>query len=95
MIELKDELEYLENIDISGIDIPRKSKEIKDFIYELIEKNSFDEIYETYLAKKDKMKISFPRIEHTYKNKLETNLEKVKTKIVICGIDRILESQMK
>jgi Iap family predicted aminopeptidase len=93
MIYLKDELYYLENLEITTAFDIELYEEIKKFVYKILEMNNFEEIYLEYKKFNESTNLTFPRIEDTIVNKDNLDIENIKTKIVVCCIDRILGSR--
>ena len=87
MINYQSELKYF-NEAYASIPQCAKCEEVKNLLYKLIEFNTIEDITTHYNSAKNNMDIRFPRLEEDLNS--NHSLEDIKTRIVICAIDRVL-----
>lgn len=90
MIDYQTELNYF-NQAYASIPHCQKCSEAKDLLYKLIGFNSIEDIATNYNSVKTDTDIRFPRLEEDLKT--DHLLEDIKTRIVICAIDRVLHKK--
>lgn len=93
MVSLEGELKYLENIKIDASFDEIICNKIKEYVYKVVDAQSTSEIYDIYEHISDLVHISYPRIEYNIENKIEEDLQALKTKFIVCSIDRILSTK--
>ncbi len=88
MINYQTELKYF-NETYALLEHCEKCEEVKKVLYKLIELNTIEDIATYYNSIKNSSNIIFPRLDEDMKT--ERSLEDIRTRIVICAIDRLLQ----
>ena len=94
MINYQSELEYFNNThnDMNKNYQCDQCGELKEFLTMLLQFDNIEDIATYYQSVKGSSSIIFPRLEEDLKT--DHPLEDIKTRIVICAIDRLLKLRM-